>query len=91
MLEHHFFLEHYTTYTIQCSGHFVTIKFPDILVTFRTEVIALILVKTEVELCSMLYHSSVKRRKQYMILVVKVWYRHHKQTVILTCITVDNC
>ena len=60
VLEHHFFLQNNATYAVECCRHFVTIELAYIFVTFRTVVVALILVQTEVELSTMLYNRGVE-------------------------------
>ena len=60
MLEDNLFLQKNTSYTIDCCGNFVTVKLTNVLVTLRTEVVALVLVKTEVEFCSMLYDRHIE-------------------------------
>ena len=60
VLEHHFLLQHHTSDTIDGCRNFVTIKFPDVLVALRTEIVALILMETEVEFRSMLYDRNIK-------------------------------
>ena len=55
--------------------------------TLGTEVVALILMETQVELGSMLYHCHVERRKQYMVLVVELGNGHDKQSMILASVT----
>ena len=45
MLKHLFFLQNYPSYTIDCSRHLITIKFSNVLMTIRTVIVPLILVK----------------------------------------------
>ena len=61
MLEHYFLLKHHSTDTIDGCRHFVAIKLAYILVSFRAEIITLILVQAKVELRSMLYDCGVER------------------------------
>ena len=90
VLEYHFFLQYYTTYTIDGRGNFVTVKLSDVLVTFRTVVVALILVESKIELCSMLDDCHVERRKQHVVLVVEFRHGYHEQSVILARVAVNN-
>jgi hypothetical protein len=90
VLEYHLFLKDYTTHTIEGGWNFVTVKLSDVLVTFRAEVVALILVKAKIELCPMLDDCHIKRRKQHVILIIQFGNGYDKQSVILTRITVNN-
>lgn len=45
LLEHHFLFQDNATYTIKRRRHLITIKLTDVLMTHRTEVIALVLVR----------------------------------------------
>ena len=60
MLEHHLAFQDDTTHTICCGGHLQRIKLSDILVSTRAEIVALVLVKSQIEFCAMLYHSGVQ-------------------------------
>ena len=90
MLEHHFFFEDYTTHTIEGGWNFVTVKLSDVLVTFRAEIVALILVEAKIELCSVLDDRHIKRRKQHVILVIQFRNGYDKQSMILARVTVNN-
>jgi hypothetical protein len=57
-------------------------------VTLGTEVIALILVESEVELCSVLDYRTVEGREQDVVLVIELRHWHHKQAMILARVTV---
>jgi hypothetical protein len=83
--------QHYATYAINRGGYYVTRKLTDVLVTLRAEVVALILVESEVKLSTVLNDRTVKRREQNMILIVELRYGNNEQTVILTGVTVYQC
>ena len=59
--------------------------------TIRAEVVALILVESEIELCTVLNNRAVERRQQHMVLVIEFWHGNNEQTVILTCVTIYQC
>jgi hypothetical protein len=59
-------------------------------VTLRAEIVALILVESEVELSAVLYDRTVEGRQQNVVLVVELWYGNNEQTVVLTRVTVDE-
>ena len=67
------------------------VKFTDVLVSIRTEGVALILVEAQVEFRSMLDYRTVERREQHMVLVVKLRYGNNQQTVVLARIAVYEC
>ena len=60
MLEHHFLFQDYTTNTINGGRYFVTIKFPDVLMSFRTVVVALILMESQIEFSTMLNNGNIE-------------------------------
>ena len=91
MLEDNFFLQNYTTHAIRCRWHEAGIKLTDVLVSVRTECVALILVESQVELCAMLDHRTVERRQEHMVLVIELRYRYYQQTMVLTRIAVYEC
>ena len=59
--------------------------------SFRIEILPVILMKSEIKLCSMLYNSCIKRGQQHMIFIIQLRDRNDKQTMILACITVNYC
>jgi hypothetical protein len=81
-------LQHYTAYTVDGGRHQTGIKLTDVLVSLRTEVVALILVEAQVELCSVLDDRTVERRQEHMVLVVNLRYGYNQQTMVLARITV---
>ena len=90
VLEHHFFPQQHASHPIQGCGHLVAVKLPDVLVSFGAEVVALVLVQSEVELRSMLNHGDIERREQHMVLVVQFGYWHDQQAMILASVAVYN-
>ena len=60
MLEHHLAFQDDTAHTICCGGNLQRIKLSDILMSTRAEIVALELVKSQIEFCAMLYHSGVQ-------------------------------
>ena len=56
----------------------------------RTEMVALILVESQIELGTMLHHRTIERRQEHMVLVVNLRYRHYQQTVVLARIAVNK-
>ena len=60
VLEHHFLLQYYATHAINRGRHYVTAKLADVLMTLRAIIIALILVESEVELCTVLNDRTVE-------------------------------
>ncbi len=88
MLKDNFFSEYHTTNAVGGGGHLVAIKRLDILVAHGAVVVALILVQTEVESCSMLDDTTVERREQHMVFVVEFRHGNDKQTVVLACVAV---
>ena len=60
VLEEELFLQDDTTYTVDGSRNLVTVKLPDVLVTIRTVMIALILMQAKVKLGTMLYDCTVE-------------------------------
>jgi hypothetical protein len=57
-------------------------------VTFRAEVVTLILVKSEIKLGTVLNYRTVERRQQNMILVIELRHGNNEQTVIFARIAV---
>ena len=90
VLEDHFLLQDDATHTIRRRRYLAGIKLTDVLVSIRTERVALILVQAEVELCSVLDDRTVERRQQHMVIVVELRYRNDQQTVVLTRIAVHE-
>ena len=90
-LENGLALQDYATYTIYGGGDEAGVELADVLVSFRTEIVALILVETQVEFGSVLHHCTIKRRQEHMVLVVNLWYRHYQKTMVLTRVTVYKC
>ena len=68
----------------------VTVKLANVLVTFRTVVVALILVQAKIEFCPMLNDCTVERGKQHVVLVVEFGNGYDKQTMVLADVAVDN-
>ena len=91
MLEDNFFLQNYTTHAIRCRWHEAGIKLTDVLVSVRTERVALILVEAEVEFCTMLDDRTIERRQKNMVIIVELRNGNNQQTVVLTCVTVYKC
>ncbi len=91
MVEDHFLFQHDTTHAIRCRWHETGIKLSDVLVSVRTEVVALILVKSQVELSSMLDNRTVERRQEDMIVIIELRHGNHQQTMVLTRITIHEC
>ena len=61
VLEHHLFLEHYTSHPVNRGGHLVAVELADVLMTFGAVVVALVFVESEVELRTVLHHRDVER------------------------------
>jgi hypothetical protein len=59
-------------------------------VSVRTEIVALILVESQVEFRSVLDDRTVERRQEHMVLIVELWYRNNQQTVILARVAVHK-
>ncbi len=59
--------------------------------TLRAEIVALVLMESEIELSTVLNHRTVERRQKNMILVIELWYGNNEQTMILTRIAVNEC
>jgi hypothetical protein len=57
-------------------------------VSVRTEIVALILVQSEVELGSMLDNRTVERRQEHMVLIIQLRYGNYQQSVVLTRVAV---
>jgi hypothetical protein len=57
-------------------------------VSVRTEIVALILVESQVKFRSVLDDRTVERRQEHMVLIVKLGYRNNQQTMVLTGIAV---
>ena len=62
MYKDFFFAENHTSNTVSCRRDMFTIKFTDILVPVRTEVISLIFMQSQVKLCTVLNYRFIKRR-----------------------------
>ena len=62
MYKDFFFAENHTSNTVSCRRDMLTIKFTDILVPVRTEVISLIFMQSQVKLRTMLNYRFIKRR-----------------------------
>ena len=90
-LEDYFLLQYNTTNPVCRSRHEAGIKLTNVLVSVRTVVVALILVEPQVELSAMLYHRTVERRQEHMVLIVELGYRNNQQTVVFARITVYEC
>ena len=60
-LEDGLFPQHHAAHAIRCRRHEAAIKLTDVLVSLRTEVVALILVETQVEFGSVLDDRAVER------------------------------
>ena len=90
VLEEHLLLQEHAPHPIDGSGDEVAIKLTDVLVPHRAEIVALILVQSEIELCTMLNDRDVERRKEHMVLVVDTRYGNNEQSMILARIAVNN-
>ena len=56
-----FLTENHAANTVGPSGHLFPFKRGDVLVSFRAVIVALVLVDTKVEFCSVLYDCFVER------------------------------
>jgi len=90
MNEQGFFLQDYTTYTIQGCRHIFTFIFTNVLVASGGVVISLILVKAQIELGTMLNHRCVQRRKQHVVFIIQFWDGDNKQSMVLSCVTIND-
>ena len=90
VLENDFLLQQHTTDPIDCRRHGVTVELSDILMSLRTEVVALILMQAKVEGSPMLDDRRVKRAEQYMVVVVQFRNWHDKQPMVLPGVAVDD-
>jgi hypothetical protein len=88
VVEHHLLFQQDAADAIERGGNNITVKLADVLVTLRAVVVALILVESKIELCTVLNYRTVKRREQYMILVIQLRYGNHEQTVVLTGVAI---
>jgi hypothetical protein len=59
-------------------------------VTIRTVVVALILVESKIEFCTMLDDGHVKRTQQHVVFVVQLRNGNDQQTMILSDVAVYN-
>ena len=91
VLEDDLLLQDDTSYTISGGRHLSGIKLTDVLVSVRTEIVALILVKPEVELSTVLDDRTVERGEEHMVLVIQLGYRNNQQTMVLARIAVYEC
>jgi hypothetical protein len=57
-------------------------------VSVRTEIVALILVESQVEFRSVLDDRTVERRQEHMVLIVEFRHRNNQQTMVLAGIAV---
>ena len=87
-LEDGLLLQDDTTHAVGGCRNEAGIKLTDVLVSVRTECVALILMETQVEFCSMLNDRTVERRQQHVVIVVEFRYGNNQQTVVLSRITV---
>ncbi len=78
--------EDYATDTIGVGRDGLAVEFTDILMSTRCEVVSVVLVDAEMKLCTMLDDGLVERRKEYVILLVKLRNWSDKQTMVLACI-----
>ena len=78
MLEHDLTLQKDAAHAIDGGGHLLAVELADVLVATGGEVTALVLVKAQIELCSVLNHGSVKRRQQHVVLVVQFRNGHYQ-------------
>ena len=90
MLEHLFALQQYTANTVDGGRHLQAVKLTDILMASGSKIVALILVKTQVEFSPMLNHRGIERTQQYMVLIVQFRYRHHQQTMVFSRVAVHQ-
>ena len=91
MLEDDLLLKNHTTNPVRSRRHEAGIKLTDVLVSVRTERVALILVEAEVEFCTMLDDRTIERRQKNMVIIVELRNGNNQQTVVLTCVTVYKC
>ena len=62
MNEKLFLLQNHTTYPIYSGRIFLTLEFPDILVSPWAVIVALILMKSQIKFSAVLYHCFIQRR-----------------------------
>ena len=60
VLKKFLFLKHDTSYTVYCGRYFVTVEFPYVLMTFGAEIVSPILMQSQVEFGTMLYHGFIQ-------------------------------
>ena len=89
-LEDELLLQQHATDPVESCGNFVTVKLANVLMTLRAVVIALILVKSQIELSAMLNNGNVQRRQEHMVLIVELRNGYNQQSVILADVTVYN-
>ena len=87
-LENRLTLQYHATHTIDCGRNETGIKLTNVLVSLRTEVVALILVETQVEFRPVLDDRTVQRRQEHMVLIVNLRHRDHQQSALLSRIAV---
>ncbi len=62
MNEKLFLLQNHTTYPVYSGRNFLTLEFPDILVSPGAVIVTLILMKPQVKFSAVLYHCFIQRR-----------------------------
>ena len=85
-----FFLQNDAAHAVNGRCHRVDMKFANVLMPARAEIIAVVFVNAEIELCSMLNDRFVARRQQHMVVAIQFGNRHYQQAVVFTRIAVDN-
>ena len=69
MLEDHLLLQDHAAHTVGGRRYLAGIKLSNVLVSVRTEIVALILVESQVEFRPVLDDRTVERRQQNMVVV----------------------
>ena len=74
MHEQLFFLQHYTSHSVNSSRHFLAFELPDVLVTTRTESVSMIFMESQIKLSPMLDDRFIERGQQHMVFIIQ--FRH---------------
>ena len=90
ILEEELLFQNDTAHTIDGGRHLVAVELANVLVTFRAVVVALILVESQIEFCTMLDNCTIQRTQQHMIVIVQFGNRYDEQSVILADVAVHN-
>ena len=90
MYKNFLFAENNASHTVSSCRDMLAIKLTDILMSVRTKIISLILVQSQVKLCTVLNHCFIQRRQQHMVFIIQVGNGNYQQAVIFACVTIYN-